>query len=363
MRGLPIPRYPICAWDCRQACPARVVDQAATADLVQRRHRGAAGLVGAAGRAQAQAAGQHGLPHQFHVYSRHYGIGWLHKPVVAYLRRFHNQAHCTHGSHRLCGRARGAGLRAAAGGRARRRHAAFRPGPAAARRCEPPGGGARREVVLSVGRIAPEKNLELLWRSFEAMRQVQSCAASGRRRRRAGPGGPAAALPRRGAGRFAQRGGSGGSLRQRRHLPVPSLTETYGNVTPEALASGLAVLATTTAAAELIRQWRQTVCWRRPAMPILRAARRGPGGMPSWRSGCAAAPGESTRSLDWMRICSQVESIWQHLVEQQLLVRGRDQVRSSREPEHQARPCLLASSRPNPVMSGMMSRPARSSSA
>ena len=31
---------------------------------------------------------------------------------------------------------------------------------------------------------------------------------------------------------------------------------------------------------------------------------------------------ESTRSLDWMRICSQVESIWQHLVEQQLQSEG-----------------------------------------
>src|SRR5262249_32926839 len=31
----------------------------------------------------------------FHAYSKHYGIGWLKKPIVAYLRKFHNKADCT----------------------------------------------------------------------------------------------------------------------------------------------------------------------------------------------------------------------------------------------------------------------------
>ena len=31
----------------------------------------------------------------FHSYSKHYGIGWLKKPIAAYLRRFHNKASCT----------------------------------------------------------------------------------------------------------------------------------------------------------------------------------------------------------------------------------------------------------------------------
>ena len=31
----------------------------------------------------------------FHAYSQHYGIGWLRKPIAAYLRRFHNLADCT----------------------------------------------------------------------------------------------------------------------------------------------------------------------------------------------------------------------------------------------------------------------------
>ncbi len=31
----------------------------------------------------------------FQSYSKHYGIGWLKKPIVAYLRKFHNKASCT----------------------------------------------------------------------------------------------------------------------------------------------------------------------------------------------------------------------------------------------------------------------------
>ncbi len=31
----------------------------------------------------------------FHSYSRHYGAGWLARPVMAYLRHFHNRAGCT----------------------------------------------------------------------------------------------------------------------------------------------------------------------------------------------------------------------------------------------------------------------------
>ena len=31
----------------------------------------------------------------FHAYSRHYGMGWLHKPIVSYLRKFHNRSQFT----------------------------------------------------------------------------------------------------------------------------------------------------------------------------------------------------------------------------------------------------------------------------
>ena len=31
----------------------------------------------------------------FHAYSRHYGIGWLQRPIAAYLRHFHNATQAT----------------------------------------------------------------------------------------------------------------------------------------------------------------------------------------------------------------------------------------------------------------------------
>jgi hypothetical protein len=31
----------------------------------------------------------------FHAYSRHYGAGWLNRPIAAYLRKFHNRTPMT----------------------------------------------------------------------------------------------------------------------------------------------------------------------------------------------------------------------------------------------------------------------------
>ena len=31
----------------------------------------------------------------FHAYSGHYGVGWLKRPILAYLRKFHNRTLAT----------------------------------------------------------------------------------------------------------------------------------------------------------------------------------------------------------------------------------------------------------------------------
>lgn len=115
--------------------------------------------------------------------------------------------------------------------------------------------GAKPEdlVVLNVGRLAPEKNLKLATRAFAAI------AAEFPRARMVWVGdGPArAGLERRHPQHIFTGTRQGEALAacyaSADLFLFPSLTETYGNVVPEAMASGLAVLAYhDAAAAELI---------------------------------------------------------------------------------------------------------------
>ena len=95
VRSLPIPNYP----QLRMGLPMKRA-------LVARWTRHRPDLVhvateGPLGWSAVQAARKLRLPvstdfrTNFHAYSQHYGMGWLRKPIAAYLRRFHNHADCT----------------------------------------------------------------------------------------------------------------------------------------------------------------------------------------------------------------------------------------------------------------------------
>ena len=95
MRGLPIPRYP----NLRMGAPSK----RALVQLWSLRRPDVVHIAteGPLGWSALQAARHLKLPvstdfrTNFHAYSRHYGIGWLHKPIMAYLRKFHNRAAST----------------------------------------------------------------------------------------------------------------------------------------------------------------------------------------------------------------------------------------------------------------------------
>jgi glycosyltransferase involved in cell wall biosynthesis len=187
----------------------------------------------------------------FHSYSNHYGLGLLRRAIVAYLRKFHNKSAVTlvptAGIRRellACGYENveiiGRGVDTAL----------FHPG----RRSTPLraqwGMLATQTVVLYVGRLAAEKNLALMFRAFDAMRAANPQA----RLVLVGDG------PER-AGWQAKRpdavfcGTQTGEALAAHYASgdvflFPSLTETWGNVTIEAMASGLAVVAYDCAAAE-----------------------------------------------------------------------------------------------------------------
>jgi glycosyltransferase involved in cell wall biosynthesis len=187
----------------------------------------------------------------FHSYSAHYGLGLLRRAIVAYLRKFHNKAAVTlvptegirreltmNGYENLEIIGRGVDTQLFNPGR---RDPALRAQWNVAE---------HETVALYVGRIAAEKNLALVFRAFDAMREAHPAT----RLVLVGDGPERTTWQaRRPDARFC--GTQTGEALAAHYASgdvflFPSLTETWGNVTIEAMASGLAVLAYDCAAAE-----------------------------------------------------------------------------------------------------------------
>jgi glycosyltransferase involved in cell wall biosynthesis len=190
----------------------------------------------------------------FDGYSKHYGAGIIGPMIGAVLRRFHRRTLSTMAPTRVLvdslSRAKVPGARLLGRGVD---VALFQPG----RRSEAlrQSWGARDEdlVVLNVGRLAAEKNLKLAARAFEAILAKHPSA----KMVWVGDGPSRAPL----AKQFPEHVFTGAKRGEELAMHYasadiflfPSLTETYGNVVPEAMASGLAVVSYhDAAAAELI---------------------------------------------------------------------------------------------------------------
>jgi len=186
----------------------------------------------------------------FHAYSRHYRLGWLEPVVLGWLRRLHALADANFvPTPTLAAQLKEQGFE--------RLHVVGR--GVDADRFSPRwrDDWLRRDwhanvgdpVLLHVGRLAPEKNVELALQTYERLR----AAVPSLRMVVVGDG------PLRGRlqahhphVRFV--GTQRGTDLSRHYASAdvflfPSLTDTFGNVTLEALASGLAVVAYDTAAA------------------------------------------------------------------------------------------------------------------
>ena len=248
--GMPIPRYP----DLKMGLPAKRV-------LIKQWLLRRPDLVhivteGPLGWSALQAARKLKIPvcsdfrTNFHSYSQHYGIGWLKKSIVGYLRKFHNRTLLTmvpteHMRAELA--ATGfSNLRVVARGVDTE---LFNPTRRSETLRRAWGVSADTLVVLYVGRLAAEKNMAALVAAYTAIRQQQP----GARLVMVGEGPEAKSLRSRlpdaifaGARRgdeLAMHYASGDMFL------FPSLTETFGNVTLEAMASGLPLVAYNYAAA------------------------------------------------------------------------------------------------------------------
>lgn len=315
MRGMPIPRYP----QLRMGLPAK----AALISQWQRRRPDLVHVAteGPLGWSAVQAARKLRLPvsadfrTNFHAYSRHYGLGWLNKTILTYLRKFHNRADLTlvptetlrkelaaMGFERLSVVGRGVDTQ--------RFDPALRSPLVRARW----GVAVDDPVVLYVGRLAAEKNLDLLIRAYQAMKQRRKSlrlVVIGE-----GPMADDLATQCPDALLLGVQGGLelAQSYASADIFLFPSRTETYGNVTAEALASGLAVVAFDYAAArELIINGHNG--WTSGLQDEEGFVRRACEVLEAWHPGHPMRMNarRTMLSRDWTGIVEQMEERWRTL--------------------------------------------------
>lgn len=186
----------------------------------------------------------------FHNYTAHYGIGLLKRPIAAYLRHFHNKADCTlvpttslqreleqDNYQNVLVVSRGVDA------------ALFQPEKRDVGLRASWGADDDTTIVMLVSRIAAEKNLPVVFQAFREMQTVDA-----RAKLVIVGDGPARAELQRQHPDVIFAGMQTGEALARHYASgdiflYPSLTETYGNVTVEAMASGLATIAYDYAAA------------------------------------------------------------------------------------------------------------------
>ena len=312
LRGLPIPHYP----QLKMGLPSkRALLRAWTLKRPDLVHIATEGPLGWSA---LQAARRLRLPvtsdfrTNFHSYSKHYGMAWLSKPIMAYLRKFHNHTACTMVPTQLLqaelNKQGFANLRVVARGVDT---SVFNPAQRSSTWRAQWQADNDTLVLLSAGRLAAEKNLELVIQTYQAVQQT----------------GAKVRLVVAGDGpyleEFKSRCPDAVFLGMCSHETLasvyasadiflfPSLTETFGNVTLEALASGTPVLAFDCAAAsELVHSGHNG--W---LVPVDRKARyiatalemvRHPARVMAMRE----ATRQSVIDLDWLQIVLRVERIF-----------------------------------------------------
>ncbi len=322
MRGFPIPNYP----DLRMGMPSK----SALIKLWQLKRPDVVHIAteGPLGWSALRAAMYLKLPvstdyrTNFQSYSTHYGVGFLYKPIMAYLKKFHNLAGVTMvptealraslasvGFQRLKVVSRGVDT------------VAYDPVHRSQTLRKQWGLAPQDLAVLCVGRLAKEKNLDLLLRAFGAIQARQPRArlvlvGHGPMLQELKLKCPAAIFTGQLRGHSLAEHYASADL-----FLMPSLTETFGNVTTEAMASGLPVVAFNyAAAAELIESGvNGRLAAMRDAEDFVFAASEVAAQTVQLKS-MAAAARQTALGLDWACIVEKFENELQEVIDANRLI-------------------------------------------
>ncbi len=248
--GLPIPNYP----GLRFGLPAKGTLTRLWSrdrpDVVHVATEGPLGWSAVAAARKLKLPVSSGFHTNFDSYSRHYGIGWLKGSISRYLKGFHNRTDLTLvPTRRLADDLGQEGYRNVRVLSRGVDSALFNPGRRSTALRARWTAGPDDLVVACVGRLAPEKNIDLVLRTFAAVKAARPDA----RMLFVGGGPLALALGEQHPGHIFAGVRHGEDLAAHYASAdlflFPSLTETFGNATAEALASGLGVVAYDCAAA------------------------------------------------------------------------------------------------------------------
>lgn len=255
----------------------------------------------------------------FHNYSKHYGAAWLSKPVAAYLRHFHNKTDCTivptaelqqhlqHAGYKnveVVSRGVDTDL--------------FHPRKRSTELRQQWGADIDTPVVILVSRLAAEKNLHVAINAFEQMQAIIGDA----KLVMVGDG-PARAILQKQHPNVIFAGMRTGEDLAAHYASGDvflnaSLTETYGNVTVEAMASGLAVLAYDYAAARqhirhdvngLLAPFNDTTAFFEQAIALIQ--------IPDRIQRLRNRARQTVEQLTWMAVMGQLENLLSDIVNSQ----------------------------------------------
>ena len=200
-----------------------------------------------------------GFHTNFHSYMNHYGLRWLESPFVSYLKYFHNLTECTLApSIDILDSLLNLGIRNVATLARGVDCDLFSP----KHRCEELrskwGASSRHNVAIYVGRLAAEKGIDVVIETYRQMKQQNPSqklvlVGDGPCRKELAKNNPDVIFMGRKSGLELSKCYASADI-----FLFASETETFGNVTLEAMASGLGIVAYNYAAAKMHLQHGQS---------------------------------------------------------------------------------------------------------
>ena len=252
----------------------------------------------------------------FHAYSQHYGIGWLSGAIRVYLKKFHNRADVTmvptamlqqelqaKGFERVQVVPRGVDT------------SQFSPGYRSPGLRQSWGVADTDKVLMYVGRLAAEKNLGLVVQAYLKAKQLDEHT----RLVLVGDGPLRESLQQQHPDIVFAGYRSGADLAAHYAsadvFVFASLTETFGNVTLEAMASGLAVVAFKHAAAgQCIRHGENGMCVDTESPQDFVQAVCAVVEAPSLQARLAAQALSTAKTLDWPGVVERTEAVFRQVM-------------------------------------------------